>query len=74
MALIDGIALINMSDEEFDNKYNNPENPNNSSGTFQRLNKFDELKKLGDLKVQGILSDEEFEIEKNKILGNKLVK
>ena len=31
--------------------------------------KIDQLKQLGDLKAQGVLTDEEFEAQKRKILG-----
>ena len=34
-------------------------------------NKYEELEKMNNLKVDGILSDEEFEIEKYKILNSK---
>jgi TM2 domain-containing membrane protein YozV len=70
IALIEAIMLFTMSDEEFDAKYNRYTH----QGSFQRTSKFDELKKLGQLKEEGVLSDEEFEVEKNKILGKKLLK
>lgn len=38
------------------------------SETINNTDKYDELKKLQDLKNAGTLTDEEFEIEKNKIL------
>ncbi len=60
-AFVEGIILCTMSDEEFNKNYNNTEN---NQSSFQKTNKFDELKKLGELKSQGILSDEEFETEK----------
>jgi hypothetical protein len=32
--------------------------------------KIDQLKQLGELKTQGVLTDEEFEAQKRRILGN----
>ncbi|MDR2954211.1 MAG: DUF4870 domain-containing protein, partial [Prevotella sp.] len=34
------------------------------------MNKYEELQKLEELRAQGIISDEEFEYEKHKILGS----
>jgi hypothetical protein len=41
--------------------------PPQSSGTDQKL---DQLKQLGDLRQQGVLSDAEFEAQKAKILAS----
>ncbi len=47
-------------------KITEAKNNNNSSNDSD---KFDRLKKLGELKESGILSDEEFQIEKEKLLS-----
>ncbi len=40
----------------------------NVSGKNNIDNKYDEIEKLNGLKIKGVLTEEEFEIEKNKIL------
>ena len=48
-------------DEELQNNENNPD---------QKINLSEELSKLNDLKEKGIISQEEFEKAKNKLLNN----
>ena len=48
-------------DEEIQNNENNPD---------QKINLSEELSKLNDLKEKGIISQEEFEKAKNKLLNN----
>ncbi|MEY9989145.1 hypothetical protein ABIE67_001177 [Streptomyces sp. V4I8] len=39
------------------------------SAADEMTTKIDQLKQLGDLKAQGVLTDEEFEAQKRRILG-----
>ena len=63
---LDIIPLANMSEEEFNNKYNNGKNPKNN-GSIQTQTA-DELEKLHELKNKGVLTDKEFQERKKKLL------
>ena len=43
---------------------------NNENNSYQNINLSEELSKLNDLKEKGIISSEEFEKAKNKLLNN----
>ena len=43
---------------------------NNENNSYQNINLSEELSKLNDLKEKGIISQEEFEKAKNKLLNN----
>lgn len=45
------------------------EEPTGDSSNITRNNKYDEIEKLQNLKIKGILTDEEFEKEKQKLLN-----
>lgn len=64
IALIDFIAFLVMSDNDFNAKYNSG-NAFVSSGT---VNTAEELEKLYSLKERGILTDQEFQARKAKLL------
>ncbi len=63
VGLIDGIILLMMSDETFNNKYNR-----GISIHTGKVDVSDELEKLHQLKEKGILSDEEFARRKALLL------
>ena len=69
-AIIDFIHLLSMSDMEFDYKYNRRSYPEPAPIVINKNTKVaDELKKLHELKESGIISDDEFEIQKAKLLA-----
>lgn len=45
------------------------EEPTDNSANITKNNKYDEIEKLQNLKIKGILTDEEFEKEKQKLLN-----
>jgi TM2 domain-containing membrane protein YozV len=59
---IDFIVLISMSQEDFDEKYNNTGNKKSN------INIAEELEKLHSLKEKNIISDEEFNKKKSQLL------
>ena len=63
---LDIIPLANMSNEEFNNRYNGGKKPNNI-GTISTKTA-DELEKLHALKNKGILTEKEFQERKKKLL------
>ncbi|GAB2798576.1 TM2 domain-containing protein [Rhabdobacter roseus] len=64
VALIDGIIFLTQSEASFNQKYNQGRQP---EGT--RLDVADELRKLNDLKMQGVLTEAEFQYRKAQLLG-----
>ena len=64
IALVDGIIFLTQSDESFNAKYNQgikiPVNVTDIA---------DELAKLNNLKMQGVLTEEEFQNQKARLLG-----
>lgn len=70
IAFIDGILLLTMSTAEFDQRYNAgyiPTNPINHQ--HQQSNMADQLDKLYSLKMRGAITDEEYQIQKRKIMA-----
>ncbi len=65
VALIDGILFLTWTEEKFNEKYNKGIQMPNSV-----VNVADELTKLNDLKVQGIITEEEFKSQKERLLNN----
>ncbi|MBS5798046.1 MAG: NINE protein [Dysgonomonas mossii] len=66
ISLIEGIILISMSDKEFDMKYNKQymsANQNNYRGNY-----IEDIRKLHQLKEDGIITEQEFEDKKRKML------
>ena len=61
LAFIDFFVLLCTSQEDFDREYNNQ---------IEKTDKYEQLANLAKLKDSNILTVEEFEIEKNKILKN----
>ena len=66
IALIDFIRFLSMSEQEFNQKYNN----GNGAFTPASLNIAEELEKLNGLKQSGVLTEQEFELRKKKMLQN----
>ena len=66
MAIMNGFKSkeANRAEKEKDEIENNVNNPD------QNMNLSEELSKLNDLKEKGIISQEEFEKAKNKLLNN----
>ena len=66
MAILNGFKSkeANRAEKEEDEIENNVNNPD------QNMNLSEELSKLNDLKEKGIISQEEFEKAKNKLLNN----
>ena len=66
MAIMNGFKSkeANRAEKEEDEIENNVNNPD------QNMNLSEELSKLNDLKEKGIISQEEFEKAKNKLLNN----
>ncbi|MFN3316456.1 MAG: NINE protein [Raineya sp.] len=84
IGIVEGIKFIAMSDEEFNAKYNAPkshltnltglllelnQNKLNYQSQFTNQNVADELEKLANLMDRGLITFEEFERRKKKILG-----
>lgn len=67
ISLIEGIILISMSDKEFDVKYNKQYIPANQNNNY-RGNYIEDLRKLHQLKQDGIITEQEFEDKKRKML------
>jgi TM2 domain-containing membrane protein YozV len=70
-ALIDFIVFLTMSEPNFDLKYNRAYLPSTQPVIINKMNPTkiaDELKKLHELKESGIISDLEFEAQKEKLL------
>lgn len=63
-AFIDFIIFLTMSDEAFNAKYNKGDTPSPPIS----MNTATELEKLFDLKEKGVLTDDEFEQRKRKLL------
>jgi TM2 domain-containing membrane protein YozV len=68
LGLVEGIIIITMPDEEFDNKYNSGVRYNNTFNNSP-VNVASELRELHRLKEDGIISHEEFEQQKRKLLN-----
>ena len=66
MAIMNGFKSkeVNRAEKEED------EIKNNENNSDQNINLSEELSKLNDLKEKGIISQEEFEKAKNKLLNN----
>jgi TM2 domain-containing membrane protein YozV len=71
-SFIEAIILFSMSDKEFDMRYNRPPvmYPNNNVLNNSRniSDNLDNIRKLHRLKEDGIITEEEFEIKKKKLL------
>lgn len=67
ISLIEGIILISMSDKEFDMKYNKQYMSANQDSNY-RDNYIDDIRKLHQLKEDGIITEQEFEDIKRKML------
>ncbi len=67
-----GMAIMNGFKSKEANRAEKEEEEiqNNESNSDQKLNLSDELSKLNDLREKGIISQEEFEKAKNKLLNN----
>jgi TM2 domain-containing membrane protein YozV len=63
VAFVDAIIFFTMSDESFNNKFNH-----GLITTAGRVDVSDELGKLHDLKEKGVISHDEFEQRKAKLL------
>lgn len=79
-AFFEGLILLLMTKEEFDHKYNFhiPEkrkdnfaygDNGNYSTTPASDDKYDLLERLGKMRDKGLITDDEFELEKSKIMG-----
>lgn len=64
VALVDFLVFLLMDDEKFNNKYNNGKSPMAPAN----VNVSDELEKLHGLKEKGVITAEEFEARKAKLL------
>lgn len=67
IGLVEGIMMITMTDEEFDNKYNNGVRFNHSFNQ-PNVNVASELRELHRLKEEGIISEREYEEQKRRLL------
>ena len=67
-----GMAIMNGFKSKEANRAEKEEDEieNNVNNSDQNINLSDELSKLNDLKEKGIISQEEFEKAKNKLLNN----
>ena len=66
-----GMAIMNgFKSREADRVEKEEEIQNNENNSDQKINLSEELSKLNDLKEKGIISQEEFEKAKNKLLNN----
>jgi len=81
IGIIDGVKLIQLSDEEFNDFYNNGETPIKESNSsvkqgkktqeVSRIDKYEQIKKYKELFDMGALDEEEFNNLKKEILGNE---
>ena len=66
VALVEAVLFISMSNDDFNRKYNQsflvPDHELDNA-------RYSNLEKLAGLKEKGILSDEEFELEKQKLVS-----
>ena len=67
-----GMAIMNGFKSKEANRAEKEEDEieNNVNNSDQKINLSEELSKLNDLKEKGIISQEEFEMAKNKLLNN----
>ena len=67
-----GMAIMNGFKSKEANRLEKEEDENNQNVNIsdQRINLSEELIKLNDLREKGVLSEEEFEKAKNKLLDN----
>ena len=66
-----GMAIMNgFKSKEANRVEKEEEIQNNENNSDQKINLSEELSKLNDLKEKGIISQEEFEKAKNKLLNN----
>ena len=67
-----GMAIMNGFKSKESNRAEKEEDEikNNENNSDQNINLSEELSKLNDLKEKGIISQEEFEKAKNKLLNN----
>ena len=67
-----GMAIMNGFKSKEANRAEKEEDEieNNVNNSDQNINLSEELSKLNDLKEKGIISQEEFEMAKNKLLNN----
>ena len=67
-----GMAIMNGFKSKEANRAEKEEDEikNNENNSDQKINLSEELSKLNDLKEKGIISQEEFEKAKNKLLNN----
>ena len=67
-----GMAIMNGFKSKEANRVEKEEDEiqNNEINSHQKINLSEELSKLNDLKEKGIISQEEFEKAKNKLLNN----
>ena len=70
IAVIDFVIFLTMSDAAFNAKYNGGATMGQQGGLHGNFHKntADELEKLHDLKNKGVLSEEEFQARKDKLL------
>jgi TM2 domain-containing membrane protein YozV len=70
IAFIEAIVYFTMSDKEFDFKYNGAPSPyqQNQNLNKSNVNVSDEIEKLHSLKEKGIISEQEFEYKKRRLL------
>ena len=76
MGVVDGLKFLSMSDREFDMKYNTNNYLHNfkhsllqNSQSLSNVGVAEELEKLANLMDRGLITFEEFEKRKKKILG-----
>ena len=64
---IDGVKFLTMSDDRFERRYTDV--TREELAMRSRFNKYDELERLGELHRKGVLSEDEFELAKMKLMG-----
>jgi TM2 domain-containing membrane protein YozV len=68
LGFIEGLIYLTMSDNAFDAKYNNQNQNFVNSPLNSGVSNADELEKLYNLKEKGILTEEEFQAKKSKLI------
>lgn len=68
VGIVDFIAFLGMSDDNFNKKYNTIKPAQQRTVNVSGDNLAEELEKLHTLKEKGILTDEEFQAKKSKLL------
>lgn len=69
IGFFDGIILLSMSYAEFDRKYNSDFIPVNSYVPTPKTDVAEQIDKLYSLKMRGVITDEEYQVQKRRMMA-----